>query len=191
MPPTTSRRAACLAVAVMCALLVCGCGGQSGTSTAASTPTATTLAVTTTAAAATTTTAGPMTGKELLWLEAISKLHTKIDKVLVNAPSNLTSATMGAIANGLRGCTRELTRLGPPTARLQPVYKLAKSGCAQYDKAAKCMATAASIGAPLAGTAEERTFNQALDCGFKTPEKGSLLLANAEGKGFEIKQDAG
>jgi hypothetical protein len=132
-----------------------------------------------------------MTGKELVWLEAISKLHTKIDKVLVNSPSNLTSASMGAIANDLRGCSRELARLGSPTERLQPVYKLAKSGCAQYDKAAKCFTTAAAIGAPIAGTAEERKFNQALDCGFKTPEKGSLLLAKAEEKGFEIKQQAG
>jgi hypothetical protein len=189
MPPSTSRRSACLAIAVICVLLGSGCGGKTATSTAASTP-STTLAATTTAAA-TTTTAGPLTGKELLWLEAIGRLHTKIDKVLTNSPTNLTSATMSAIANDLRGCSRELARLGPPTERLQPVYKLAKSGCAQYDKAAKCMATAASIGAPLAGTAEERTFNQALDCAFKTPEKGSLLLAEAEAKGFEIKQQAG
>jgi hypothetical protein len=189
MPAVTSRRAARLTVAALCALLVTRCG-KKATSTAASTPSTTTLAATTTAAA-TTTTVGPMTGKELVWLEAISRLHTKIDKVLTNSPSNLTSATMRAIANDLRGCTRELARLGPPTERLQPVYKLAKSGCAQYDKAANCFATAAAIGAPIAGTAEERKFNQALDCGFHTPEKGSLLLAQAEGKGFEIKEKAG
>jgi hypothetical protein len=152
MPAATSRRAACLTVAALCALLVTGCGGKKATSTAAS---------------------------------------KKIDTVLVNSPSNLTSATMRATANDLRGCTRELARLGPPTARLQPVYKLAKSGCAQYDKAATCFATAAAIGIPVAGTAEERRFNQAVDCGFKTPEKGSLLLAQAEGKGFEIKEKAG
>jgi hypothetical protein len=190
MPAVTSRRAACLTVAALCALLVTGCGGKTATSTAASTP-STTTPVAATTAAATTTTVGPMTGKELVWLEAIGRLHTKIDTVLVNSPSNLTSATMRAIANDLRGCTRELARLGPSTARLQPVYKLAKSGCAQYDKAAACFATAAAIGAPIAGTAEERKFNQALDCGFKTPEKGSLLLAQAEGKGFEIKEKAG
>ncbi len=191
MPPSTSRRTVCLAVAVICALLGSGCGGKkTATSTAASTPSTTTLVAATTIAA-TTTTAGPMTGKELVWLEAISRLHRKIDQVLTNSPSNLTSATMGAIANDLRGCSRELARLGPLTERLQPVYKLAKSGCAQYDKAAKCFATAASIGAPMAGTAEERTFNQALDCGFHTPEKGSLLLAEAEEKSFEIKEKAG
>src|SRR6266511_1331717 len=168
MPAVTSRRAACLTVPALCALLVTGCGVKQATSTA-----------------------GPMTGKELVWLEAISKLHKKIDTVLVNSPSNLTSATMSKTANDLRGCSRELARLGLPTARLQPVYKLAQSGCAQYDKAADCFAAAAAIGIPVAGTAEERKFNQAVDCGFKTPEKGSPLLAQAEGKGFEIKEKAG
>jgi len=189
MPAITSHRAAFLIVAIVCALLVGGCGGQSATSTTASAPSTSTLTTATTAAA--TTVSGPMTGKELVWLEAIGRLHTKIDKVLTDSPSDMTSATMGAMANDLRGCSRELARLGIPTDRLQPVYKLAKSGCAQYDKAANCFATAASIGAPLAGTAEERRFNQALDCGFKTPGKGSLLLAKAEVKGFEIKEAAG
>jgi len=190
MPPRISVRTAGLAVAVLCALLVTGCGGQSGSSTAASTPSTSTLAVTTTAAAATKA-SGPMTGEELVWLEAIRRMHTKIDKALVDSPSNMTSATMSALANDLRGCSRELARLGIPTDRLQPVHELAKSGCAQYDKAAQCFATAASIGIPIAGTAEDRKFNQALDCGFKTPEKGSLLLANAEIKGYEIQDKAG
>jgi hypothetical protein len=196
MLSSTSRRSACLTVAALCALLVTGCGGKRATSTAASTPSTSALAGTTTTGATTTTaaaskTTGPMTGKELVWLEAIGRLHKKIDTVLTNAPSNLTSATMSKTANDLRGCSRELARLGLPTARLQPVYKLAKSGCAQYDKAAACFAAAAAIGIPVAGTAEERKFNQAVDCGFKTPEKGSLLLAQAEEKGFEIKEKAG
>ena len=171
--------------------LVAGCGGGSATSTAASTPSSTNLTTTTTAAATTTTTLGAMTGDELVWLEGIRKLHTKADKVLSDAPSSMTSSTMGTLAAKMRSCSRELARLGAPTERLRPVYKLAKQGCAQYDKAAGCFATAASIGAPLAGTAEERRFNQALDCGFAAPGKGSLLLANAEAKGFEIKETTG
>jgi hypothetical protein len=168
----TSRRAAHLAVAVVWALLISGCADKSGTSPAASAPSTTTLAPATTTAAATTA-SGPMTGDELVWLEAISKLHTKIDKVLMDSPSNLTSATMRTLANQLRGCSRELARLGPPTDRLQPVYKLAKSGCAQYDKGATCLATAASIGAPMVGTAAERKFNQAIDCAFAAPVDGA------------------
>jgi hypothetical protein len=81
MPAVTSRRAARLTVAALCALLVTGCGGKTATSTAASTP-STTTPVAATTAAATTTTVGPMTGKELVWLEAIGRLHTKIDTVL-------------------------------------------------------------------------------------------------------------
>jgi hypothetical protein len=188
MPATTSRRYPCRAATVVVALLVAGCAGQKADTTAASSPS---TAASATTAAVTTTTSASMTGAELVWLEAIGKLHTKIDKVLTDAPSNLTSSTMGTLSAKLRGCSRELARLGAPTDRLQPVYKLAKQGCAQYDKAAKCFATAASIGAPVAGTAQERTFNQALECGFAAPGKGSALLADAEAKGFEIKETAG
>ena len=188
MPATISRRYPCRAATVVVALLVVGCASQKAATTAASSPS---TAASATTAAATTTTSASMTGAELVWLEAIGKLHTKIDKVLTDAPSNMTSSTMGTLSAKLRGCSRELARLGPPTDRLQPVYKLAKQGCAQYDKAARCFATAASIGAPLAGTAQERTFNQALDCGFAVPGMGSALLADAEAKGFEIKETAG
>jgi hypothetical protein len=190
MPAIVSRHRVQLAVVAAVLLLVVGCGGGSATSTAASTPSSTILVSTTTAAAATTT-LGAMTGDELVWLEGIRKLHTRADKVLSDAPSQMTSSTMGTLAAKMRSCSRELARLGAPTERLRPVYKLAKQGCAQYDKAAKCFATAASIGAPLAGTPQERTFNQALDCGFAAPGKGSLLLANAEVKGFEIKEATG
>jgi len=189
MPAIVSRHRAHLVVAGIL-LLVVGCGGGSATSTAASTSNSTNLATTTTAAA-TTTTVGAMTGDELVWLEGIRKLHTKADKVLSDAPSYMTSSTMGTLAAKMRSCSRELARLGAPTDRLRPVHKLAKQGCAQYDKAAGCFATAASIGAPLAGTAEERRFNQALDCGFAAPGKGSLLLANPVAKGFEIKETTG
>jgi hypothetical protein len=192
MPATTSRPGLRLVIAAAAmALLVIGCGGNDpASSTAASTSSPTTLATTTTAAA-TTTTAGSLTGEELVWLEGIRKLHTKSDKVLSDAPSNMTPSALGTLATKMRGCSRELARLGAPTERLQPVHKLAKSGCAHYDKAATCFATAASIGIPIAGTSQERRFNQALDCGFAAPGKGSLLLAEAEAKGFEIKETAG
>jgi len=96
VPAITSRRATWLAVAVVGAVLVAGCGGGTATSTAASTPTSSTLAPTT-------TTIPPLTAKELAWLEAISKLHKKLDKVWTDSPTNLTSAVMSALAKGLRG----------------------------------------------------------------------------------------
>ena len=187
--PAIRSRAVHLAIAVVCAcLLASGCSGRTATSTA-STASTSTLAPTTTKAAG--AVSGPMTGEELVWLEAIGRLHKKIDKVLVESPSEMTKATLTSLANQLRGCSRELARLAAPSARLEPVYKLVKSGCAQYDKAAACFATAARIGAPIAGTAEERTFNQSIDCGFAAPGQGSRLLAEAEAKGFDIKDRAG
>jgi len=192
VPAITGRRAVRLAVAVVCAVLIAGCGGGTATSTAASTPTSSTLAPTTTTPAPTTTTVPPMTAKELAWLNAIPKLHKKLDKVWTDSPTNLTSAVMSGLAKGLRGCSRELARLGAPTDRLQPVYTLVKKGCAQYDKGAKCYATAASIiGHPIANAAEERRLNQSIDCGLTAPAKGSGQLALAELKGFEIKEQVG
>jgi hypothetical protein len=188
MPAIISRRGARLAVAAALALLVVGCGGESATSTAASTPSPSTAAPTT---VATSSTVGPMTGEELVWLEGIGKLHTRADKVLTDAPSNMTSSALGTLATKMRGCGRELARLGAPTERLAPVYRLAQRGCAQYDKAAKCFATAASVGIPIAGSSQARRLDQAIECGFAAPGKGSALLAEAEAKGFEIKQTAG
>jgi hypothetical protein len=131
-----------------------------------------------------------MTGEELLWLEAISTLHKKIDKVLTDSPSTMTPDTLRSLAEQLRGCTRELVRLGPPKPRLQPVSDLAKQGCAKYDQAAEYFDTAASIGIPVAGTDAERRFKEALDRGFAAPGEGSRLLAEAEAKGFEIREAA-
>ena len=128
-----------------------------------------------------------MTGDELVWLEAINGL---LMKVLDGSPCCETKAQMRALEDGMRGCTRELARVGLPSDRLQPVYKLAQKGCAQYDKAAECFATAAEIGAPVSGTSEERKFNDAIDCAFSAPNRGGSLLADAVEKGYEIKNAA-
>jgi hypothetical protein len=163
----------------------CRCGGGTATPTAAPTPSTSTLAPTT-------TTIPQLSGEEVAWLDGLTKLHKKIDKVWMDSPSNLTSVVMSALAKGLRGCSGELARLGAPTDRLQPVYKLAKKGCLQYDKGARCFATAASIiGRVIANAAEERRLNQSIDCGLTAPAKGSGQLALAELKGFEIKERVG
>jgi hypothetical protein len=194
MPASTRRRLARLAVALVVVLLVVGCTNKTATSTAASTPTTspTTTTTTTTTPAPTNTTIPHMTAKELAWLDGLGELHKKLDKVWMDTPTNLTSGTMSAVAKGLRGCSRELARLGSPTDRLQPVYKLAKRGCAQYEKAAQCFATAAGmIGHVITNAAEDRKLNQSIDCGLTVPPKGSEQLALAELKGMEIKEKFG
>jgi hypothetical protein len=167
-------------------LLVAGCSGPP--STPEPTSPASPSVPATTGTVSTANPVGPMTADELLWLEGISALHTKIDKVLQDSASNLTPQVMRAIADQLRGCTRELTRLGSPSPRLQPAYELAKQGCAKYDEGAACFETAAGIGAPVAGSADDRKFTESIQCGFAIPGDGSGLLANAEIKGQEIKE---
>ena len=65
------RRAARLAIAVVCVVLVGGCGGQAADSTAAPEPTASTLPPT--------TTIPPLTAEEVAWLDAVDKLPEKME----------------------------------------------------------------------------------------------------------------
>jgi hypothetical protein len=90
----------------------------------------------------------------------------------------------------LRRCTRELARKGAPSGRLKPAFALVKKACAQYDKGARCFATAAAIGIPLGGSPEERKLTAAIKCGFSAPGKGTGLLADAESTGDAIKRKA-
>jgi len=184
VPAISSRHVVRLAVAVMGAVLVVGCADQTpGTSTAASQPSATSTTV-----AATTTTVPPLTAEELAWLRAIPKVRKKIDKS-IETTSNLTIAAMRSLATSLRSCNRELTRGGAPSDRLQPVYALVKTACKEYDKGAACFTTAASIGIPFGGSAEDRKQQKAIQCGFDASGKGGIPLLDAENKGEEIKAE--
>jgi hypothetical protein len=64
-----------------------------------------------------------------------------------------------------------------------------------YDQGAKCFATAARVsdagGAVIAGTPEERTQKQAMDCGFAAQGDGGNLLSDAEAKGEAIQAAGG
>ncbi|MGE5286798.1 MAG: hypothetical protein ACM3ML_06250, partial [Micromonosporaceae bacterium] len=112
---------------------------------AATAPAATAPAATTPAP----TISGPMTGQELLWLQAVEQLLPKMNKVFSNAPTKMTGSALASLAHQVRGCSRELARIGsPPSARLQPVYELVQQACGEYDKGAKCFANAARMGIP-------------------------------------------
>jgi hypothetical protein len=188
MPANHRRSAARLAVLVLLVLLVSGCGGQSNESTA------TGQSTTSTTVAPTTTTVPPMTTEELAWLKAVTTLHKKMDKALQENVT-LTRAKMTSYATTLRACSRELTRIGSPTDRLQPVHVVVKKACRTYDKGAKCWATAASVsmadGGVVAGSPEERIQSRAIECGGAAIGNGSNLLADAEAKGEEIKAKYG
>jgi hypothetical protein len=127
---------------------------------------------------------------ELVWLDAITRLHTKIDEPFMASEINLTRAMMVALGSALGECSRELARIGSSTERLQPVHALVTQACAQYDEGAQCFDTAADVsdesGAVVVGTPEEQTQTGAIDCGFAAQGDGGNLLTQAEARGKEI-----
>jgi hypothetical protein len=182
------RRYAGFAVAVVCAVVMVGCGGgQSGTSTAASTPSTSTPEPTT-------TTIPPLTAEEVAWLDGLTKLKETLqknrDKIAAAATTGLTRPLMVLLGKTLGGCSRELARLGAPSDRLQPVYALAKKACQQLGKAAQCHATVARLsdasGGVVVGSPQERPWNRAGDCANAAEQKGTKLLEDADAKGTEI-----
>jgi hypothetical protein len=187
LPTVVRRRSVHLAVIVLLVLLAGGCGGKTAKSAAeqsaapqASTPTA----------APTTTRPPPMTAAELAWLEALPKLDAKIDKA-IQGSTLITPAVLRSMASAFRSCTLGLQRLGLPSERLRPVYELVKRGCGEFDKGAKCFATAASLGTPLDGTPQRRALDKAMDCGFKSQPKAVTLLVRGFNKGEEMKSTFG
>jgi hypothetical protein len=127
---------------------------------------------------------------ELVWLDAVEKLSAKMEKIIADSPTDITPSVMASLGDQLRDCSRELARIGAPSARLRPVHALVEQACEEYDKGAQCFATAARIGIPFAGTAAQREQTQALDCGFAS-SRGLIPLADAMNQGAEITRAAG
>jgi hypothetical protein len=189
------RRPARLLVTVVLALLASGCGGHAGkpaatpspstsapSSPSTSTPSPTTLAATTTASR-------PLTDEELAWLRSITKLHQNIDKVFLQGGSvTITPSKLRSWETVLRSCSKELTRLGSPGERLQPVLVLVQKACKQFDRGAACFAVAARN---LNSASATKTVEQNLTCGENAEGDGSNLLGDAEAKGKEIDLAAG
>jgi hypothetical protein len=184
-PGNRGHQAARLAVVATVALVVGACSGRPGTSTVMPRPSTVPLAATSTLAPTTTSAAAAtgsesLTGEERAWIRALTRLEEESFDIVADAPSDLTTATMRSYADRLHGCRRGLARIGSPSERLQPAYRLAREACAQFDKGARCFTDAARIGAPLAGSAEEGRFDQAITCGFEAPDSGLALLIEAE-----------
>jgi len=183
MPATTSRRALRLTVTAALVLLAGGCAGHKAPSTAASgRGTATSPAA---------PTATPMTTAELSWVTAITNLHKKLDKPFRASSMTMTRAKMTELGNRLRGCRRELRRIGFPGNRLRPVYVMVQKACRTYSKGARCFARAASVsdagGGTVVGTPQARTQRRSLSCGFAAQGNGSNLLGDALTQAAAIK----
>jgi hypothetical protein len=189
MPASTNRSVGHLVVPVLLALLVGGCGGDSASSAAAPATTATT-------AAPTTTTIPPLDAEELAWLKAVSGVRTKAEKSMqAEVGGQVTRAVLVESSRKLAAWSRQLRQIGSPSGRLQPAYTLVRRVIRTYDKGTKCFARAAGAvsasGAVVAGTPEERIFEEGWDCGYAAIGNGTNLLYKADAKGEELKAKYG
>ncbi len=113
------------------------------------------------------------------WLKKVEGLRSEIDDAIGYEDAELTTSVMTDMATAMRMCSRTLAS-GPSGARLQRLHTLVGKACAEYDKGADCLATAADIGSPEVGSAEDRKLTKALNCGFDGLNRGGELLIDAE-----------
>jgi hypothetical protein len=128
---------------------------------------------------------GPLTGAELLWLQAVDREQSKINNALGKLPTTPTKAQMLELASVLRGCTTTMTRLGRPTdPRLLPVFEPMMKACAQFAKAAKCQTT-------LAVSNDFAKINRAASCMSATTSTGGMEMVTAEEANLQLQHPSG
>lgn len=122
------------------------------------------------------------------WLAEVERVRQEIDRDFYGLGPELSAPVMREMAQVLRTCSRELESIGAPSSELDEVHALVRKACRQFDKGAKCLRTAARIGIPFGGSDEDRRQSRAIDCGFNSANRGSMLLfeADAEVQGLEI-----
>jgi hypothetical protein len=167
-------------------LLVTGCSPHSDKTATTSARTSARTSAGTSASAA----PAALTDQELRWVQAATALVPKMNKVVTDSPTDITTSAMTSFAKKLRGCSRELARIGVPSARLLPVHALVKQGCDAYDGGAECLDDAAGMGIPFEGAAS-RKQDQKIRCGFDGASKGIRLLVDAQARANKIKLGAG
>jgi hypothetical protein len=181
--PSTRRRT--VLIAVIAFAVAGGCTGQPATP-AATAPVATTTSAPNTPAPGGSG-PGPLTTAERAWLAAIPTFMDKVEQAFSQENVRLTPMKLREFGNLMHGCRAALAR-GLPGPRLRPVLAQILTACAEYEKGARCFATAARLGAVAAPTpAEDRTYRRAIDCGFAAQGKGLTSLADAFNTGEKIK----
>ena len=176
--------------AIVLALLVAGCdGGTAKPAAAASTHPITSTPTPTPTPTPTKTGPGPMTAAELAWLGSMNRMAGSIGAI-AGQEMHLTRTKLLSLSNLFGECRRVMRRIGPGTARLRPALTLVNKACATFDSGAKCLATAAQVsnadGEVVAGSPEEQTQKQSIECSTAAFTDGSKTLSEAQTKGEEI-----
>jgi hypothetical protein len=93
----------------------------------------------------------------------------------------LTPTTLRVEAGHLLRCSPDLAGLGPPTTRLRPEYRLARSACDDFERGARCDEAAARDVADF--FQPDAKFTRLLTCGDSGFNRGSDLIGRAVADG--------
>ena len=113
------------------------------------------------------------------WLKGLTSLRSGMTNAMVSNSGVVTNASLTTTARQLSRCSAELSALGPPTAQLRHVYRLAARACHEFDQGAACYVAASELIGPGGSSGPARRVNQLFKCGDARVNKGSDLIATA------------
>jgi hypothetical protein len=124
------------------------------------------------------------------WLKGLSSLGTDMTRALVAGNGGndqvLTSVSLRSTARRLDRCSAELSALGPPTAQLRHVDRLAVRACQGFEQGARYFAAAAGFMTPDGAATNQGQVNELLDRGDAGANRGSNLMSAAVADGSFI-----
>ena len=98
----------------------------------------------------------------------------------------LTSVSLRSTARQLARCSAELSALGPPTAQLRHVDRLAVRACQGFEQGARYFAAAAGFMNPDGSATDQGKVNRLIDRGDAGVNRGSNLISTAVADGSFI-----
>jgi len=98
----------------------------------------------------------------------------------------LTNVSLRTTARQLDRCSAELSALGPPTAQLRQVHRLAVRACQGFERGAGYFAATARFMGPDGSATDQRKVNKLLDRGNAGVNRGSNLISRAVADGSLI-----
>jgi hypothetical protein len=124
------------------------------------------------------------------WLKGLSSLSADMANAVVagNAGNDqvLTSASLRSTARQLSRCSAGLSALGPPTAQLRRVDRLAVRACQGFEQGARSFAAAAEFMGPDGAATDQQKVNGLLHRAAVGVNRGSNLMSLAVADGSAI-----
>jgi hypothetical protein len=120
------------------------------------------------------------------WLTGLSSLSTDMTRAMGTGNQVLTSVSLASTARQLGRCPAELSALGPPSAQLRQVHRLAARACQGFEQSARYFAAAATFMGPDGAASDQRKVNKLLDRGDAYVNRGSRLMSTAVADGSFI-----